>query len=985
MSSLPPGVPSKPSNLRVVQVTNNMIKVEWEQPENPNGIIQGYRLYYMHKNYTDVRTLRNPEPKMEYMLTNLEPYRSYKIWLKAFTSRYEGEPSEMLTTWTDVEAPSQPQLVNVSCQSHDSIYLQWQRPHLYYNQVDYYYVYYRSEKSWDFQQLGVASPSNQEDHSLFLPNLTSYTMYEVKVRGATRSLVNKTHLYKGPFSEARKVVLHDRCSRELSSYPASLGPVDGASAGMIAGLVCASFTLFLAILALILWRKCFQATYYYLDDPPPKAAVSQLNMADIYEESEYPSVHVSLWGKHVGALHADGDIGFSKEYEAIQQATAAELLAEQSQTVENKPKNRYLNIVAYDHSRVILRPIPGQKKCPDYVNANYIDGYYRPRAYIGTQGPLPTTFGDFWRMVWEQRVVIIVMITNLIERGRVSQDTRKCDMYWPKEGIESHGFIQVRLAEETVLATYTVRTLILKNLKVRKKAQAERTVYQYHYTNWPDHGVPEHPLPVLSFVKKSAAANPDNAGPIIVHCSAGVGRTGTYIVLDAMLRQIKRSHDVNVFGFLKHIRSQRNYLVQTEEQYIFIHDALLEAIESSETEVPLPYLGRYLQSLQTSSADKSCNDGSMLTPINGEAGSPASNQISHHSWQLLDRQFKQVTTFVPKEFQMLSSTKPYNAAKIRQTYFVPLESHRVNITPKPGIEGSDYINATFLQGFYKLKEFVVTQHPLPDTTADFWQMIWDHNIQTVVLISPVDEQNWEPFWPTRDDPLITEVFTAKLTTETDYSFYQTKDFVMHSNQDDYELVCRMIYCPNWPHCCSPLSAVFDLVRVVQQWFADNQNGPVVVVDRFGGTEAATFCCLTTLSKQLEYENRVDVYQYSKLYHIRRPGIWRTQDDYLFLYRAMESLAGFNNLTAPSENHLVEARKSPTTTTTTGNGHLIIAPMTNISLRSSLVSTSSEQPLPPSLVIVSNPLASSPSSSPIVPSPTHSSSSVMLDRARGSPV
>lgn len=152
-----------------------------------------------------------------------------------------------------------------------------------------------------------------------------------------------------------------------------------------------------------------------------------------------------MWPKHVQDLHADGDIGFSREYESIQTGTDAELSCDYSQMPENKNKNRYVNIVAYDHTRVTLKSLSGQKKVAgvDYINANYIDvsinfstislihkhlliisihlqGYCKPAAYIGTQGPLPSTFDDYWRMIWEQRVCIIVMITNLIERGRVS-------------------------------------------------------------------------------------------------------------------------------------------------------------------------------------------------------------------------------------------------------------------------------------------------------------------------------------------------------------------------------------------------------------------------------------------------------------------------------------------------------------------------------------------------------------------------------------
>ena len=144
-----------------------------------------------------------------------------------------------------------------------------------------------------------------------------------------------------------------------------------------------------------------------------------------------------------------------------------------------------LILILDDHSRVQLRKTSGQKKESDYINANFIDGYRQSRAFIGTQGPLPCTFDAFWRMVWEQRVAIIVMITNLVERGR-----RKCDMYWPKEGTETYGLIQVKFVKEEVMASYTIRTFQIRHLKLKKKKQLanERYVYQYHYTNWNDHG-----------------------------------------------------------------------------------------------------------------------------------------------------------------------------------------------------------------------------------------------------------------------------------------------------------------------------------------------------------------------------------------------------------------------------------------------------------------------------------------------------------------
>lgn len=158
------------------------------------------------------------------------------------------------------------------------------------------------------------------------------------------------------------------------------------------------------------------------------------------ESSEHKGpIPVDRFNKHVAELHADGDIGFSKEYDSIQ-AITDEYPSEHSKSDENRAKNRYLNIIACkflflfkwdvsnflildDHSRVHLLEMSGQKKNVDYINANYIDGFQWTKAYIGTQGPLPSTFDCFWRMVWEQRVNIIVMITNLVERGRVGPTT----------------------------------------------------------------------------------------------------------------------------------------------------------------------------------------------------------------------------------------------------------------------------------------------------------------------------------------------------------------------------------------------------------------------------------------------------------------------------------------------------------------------------------------------------------------------------------
>ncbi len=150
----------------------------------------------------------------------------------------------------------------------------------------------------------------------------------------------------------------------------------------------------------------------------------------------------------------------------------------------------------------------------EYINANFVDGFRTPRAYIATQGPTPATFDAFWRMIWEQNTHVIVMITHLFEAGK-----SKCDLYWPEAGGQTYGDVAITIVREDVLASYTLRTFNVRKMKDGgSKVEGERTVFQYHFTAWPDHGVPLHSLPLVGFVRNASSANPGEGGPIVVHC-----------------------------------------------------------------------------------------------------------------------------------------------------------------------------------------------------------------------------------------------------------------------------------------------------------------------------------------------------------------------------------------------------------------------------------------------------------------------------------
>ncbi|XP_046806684.1 tyrosine-protein phosphatase 99A-like isoform X2 [Lucilia cuprina] len=844
-------VPSKPQNLTVLDVTATSITMSWHPPKNQNGAIAGYHVFHIHENQTGVEIVKRnaADSAITFELPKLKPFTEYRIKVNAFTTKNEGESSDKIIQRTDVAGPSAPIIVNLTCHSQDSLTIRWKRPLEFYNNIDFYIIKTKIMGQDAHRDIRINASAKELETAMIIQNLTMYQLYEVKVAAATFSIINPKKIILGKFSEGKKIGLQPNCEK---IQPLLRQSHNDYNLAVLVGIIFSCFGIVLIVMAFFLWRKCFHAAYYYLDDPPHHPNVPQVDWevpVEIGGEIR-AAVPVNEFAKHVASLHADGDIGFSREYEAIQnECITDDLPCEHSQHPENKRKNRYLNITAYDHSRVHLHPTPGQKKNLDYINANFIDGYQKSRAFIGTQGPLPDTFDCFWRMIWEQRVSIIIMITNLVERGR-----RKCDMYWPKEGVETYGVIQVKLVEEEVMAMYTVRTLQIKHLKLKKKKQCntEKIVYQYHYTNWPDHGTPDHPLPVLNFVKKSSAANPPDAGPIVVHCSAGVGRTGTYIVLDAMLKQIQQKGVVNVFGFLRHIRIQRNFLVQTEEQYIFIHDALVEAIASSETNLRAEQIEEL----------KNC------TPY-------------------LEQQYRNIIQFQTKDIHIASAMKQVNSIKNRGAIF-PIEGSRVHLTPKPGEEGSDYINASWLHGFRRLRDFIVTQHPMAHTVKDFWQMVWDHNAQTIVLLSSLDEINFAQFWPDDTSPIESDYYRVKFLSKTNKSDYVSRDFVIQSIQDDYELSVKMLHCPSWPEMSNP-SSIYDFIVDVHERGNDYRNGPIVVVDRYGGAQACTFCAISSLAIEMEYCQMANIYQYAKLYHNKRPGVWTSSEDIRLIYNILALL------------------------------------------------------------------------------------------------
>ncbi|XP_014899326.1 protein tyrosine phosphatase receptor type Db isoform X17 [Poecilia latipinna] len=578
--------------------------------------------------------------------------------------------------------------------------------------------------------------------------------------------------------------------------------------------------------------------------------------------ASHPPVPISELADHIERLKANDNLKFSQEYESID--PSQQFTWENSNLEVNKPKNRYANVIAYDHSRVILSSIDGVPGS-DYINANYIDGYRRQNAYIATQGPLPETFGDFWRMVWEQHTANIVMMTKLEEKSRV-----KCDQYWPTRGTETYGLIQVTLLDTVELATYSMRTFAL----YKSGSNEKREVRHFQFTAWPDHGVPEHPTPFLAFLRRVKACNPPDAGPMIVHCSAGVGRTGCFIVIDGMTERIKHEKTVDIYGHVTLMRSQRNYMVQTEDQYIFIHDALLEAVTCGNTEVPARNLYSYIQ---------------RLTQIE-----PGENVTG------MEVEFKRLASAKAHTSRFVSANLPCNKFKNRLVNIMPYETTRVCLQPIRGVEGSDYINASFIDGYRQQRAYIATQGPLAETTEDYWRMLWEHNSTIVVMLTKLREMGREKchqYWPAERSARY-QYFVVDPMAEYNMPQYILREFKVTDARDGQSRTVRQFQFTDWPEQGVPKSGegFIDFIGQVHKTKEQfGQDGPITVHCSAGVGRTGVFITLSIVLERMRYEGVVDIFQTVKMLRTQRPATVQTEDQYQFCYRAsLEYLGSFDH-------------------------------------------------------------------------------------------
>uniref|UniRef100_A0A671XL60 Receptor-type tyrosine-protein phosphatase kappa n=1 Tax=Sparus aurata TaxID=8175 RepID=A0A671XL60_SPAAU len=545
----------------------------------------------------------------------------------------------------------------------------------------------------------------------------------------------------------------------------------------------------------------------------------------------HPAIRVADLLQHINLMKTSDSYGFKEEYESFFEGQSASW--DVAKKEQNRTKNRYGNIIAYDHSRVILQPIEDDPSS-DYINANYIDGYQRPSHYIATQGPVHETVYDFWRMVWQEQSACIVMVTNLVEVGRV-----KCYKYWPDDA-EVYGDFKVTFVEVEPLAEYVVRTFTLE----RRGFNEVREVKQFHFTGWPDHGVPYHATGLLSFIRRVKISNPPSAGPIVVHCSAGAGRTGCFIVIDIMLDMAEREGVVDIYNCVKALRSRRINMVQTEEQYIFIHDAILEACLCGETAIPVcEFKAAFYELIRIDSQTNSSHLKDEFQTLNSVTPQPQPEDCS-------------------------IALLPRNQDKNRFMDGLPPDRCLPFLITIDG-ESSNYINAALMDSYRQPAAFIVTQHPLPNTVKDFWRLVYDYGCTSLVMLNEIDLAQ-SATSPGSVRSRCVDVFLCLRI------WSKCVCCSLSQPQEGYLMVRQFQYLGWAGHREVPASkrSFLKLILQVDQWQREGEEGEgrTIVHCLNGGGRSGVFCASSIVCEMAKRQSVVDVFHAVKTLRNSKPNM-----------------------------------------------------------------------------------------------------------------
>ncbi|KAK7094764.1 receptor-type tyrosine-protein phosphatase kappa-like [Littorina saxatilis] len=896
--------PYPPRALLQTYRNTTCVSIAWLPPDQTAVTITGYTVTIISQTDGQGETLRLlPSNATEFTRCGLDPGSVYNVSVSSRSGAGTGASSSVVasTEHAAPPPPSAPLLVNVS---HTSAAVEIEPVTFSEGPLSAYQL--------EVDRLGPKSNASRRKRLAEVPGYVTVQLSPDEVRERRAVVIGDGGLYGGYTNVALEagqryqvyyVVLSTLNNVTKSSYTrmaapfatlstltpttAPLFPFAGGDEGdsnavligIILGLIFIILLIIIVIIVIVWWRRRQRMVL----TPPPYMELDEgVKVKDAaprepYDPEKYWNEVTSLRQSRyvvVGreclpdqqlvsvstkvAQPGASKINFKKEFSELPhsfpQATTRE--AEQ-----HPDRNRFPHILPYDHSLALLQP-DASSRCR-YVNANYVSGYKRQRCYIAAQSPYnDDTAVDFWRLINQHGVKTVVMIANAVEDNIV-----KCTQFWPLEGKATIGRFYLELQEEVAYADFTVRDVTVRE----GGEQYGRTVRLFDFTAWPEHGVPADPIPFLDMRYKVRQYHGDETGPILVHCGTGIARTGVFIAVDSLIEQYSAEGRVSVFSMVRKMRKERPMMVRTYKQYVFIYDCLLEEFQAGDTMVDsVTIKDRYHD----------------WTAKNLKTG----RSFLRDQFQLLQR-----LTRGPEPEHFATALLPDNLKRNRYPDVIPSDQHRPELRTPAKLSNTDYINAIFVDGYRRRNQFIVTQTPQHTTLIDFWRMVYDHHVTTIVMMDNYkhEDDTCAEYWPhdvimKQWEPFFVET-TAAFQQENVTIRHLKVTNTLHPRAPPH--MVRQFQFNAWSQSSfTPLSKTMalDLMDLVLDYHESSQHpdSPIVVHCEDGATHSGLFVALAVLCERLSEEEEVDVYHVIKHIRRRRTQIVNDYDQYRFCYKTL---------------------------------------------------------------------------------------------------
>ncbi|KAF2363966.1 PTP type protein phosphatase [Trinorchestia longiramus] len=799
-------VPPVVTDVRSTSVSSSSIDLSWNKPATACHITQyvvkyeGEVLWDEQRTYNESFFNSKDEDRFDAQIVDLIPFTEYMIIVGAETGAGPGDYSLPLNTTTLEDAPSAPIITSIQ-PKHKTLGVSWHDPEILNGVlIQYSVTLYRGSSL-----VKEHNVSAQASHTTF-EDLEYQTSYNVTLEAWTGGGVGRS---------------------------SSMGTTVASPAPAIAGTIVGLLIIILIVVLAYIKRNDVKKIMEKWKDPPPHQTQAT-SMASSPSPPTPQNEGAKLW-RRIAILQQDEGALLAQEFSNIQGNSYA---GTTEAAAVNSTKNRFINILAYDNHRVLL----GENK--DYINANYIKNYDQSDYLIAAQGPMPSTIGDWWQMILEQKATFVIMLTNCVEKGK-----RKCHQYWPtlENWLEASASLYIYNSKEVEHNGYVIRNLCITD----PSGYALLHVKQYHFTAWPDFGVPEDPAALLTFIsdiKVDQSGNPlPSNSHMVVHCSAGVGRTGTFISVWNLCHLYKANGEISdVPKEVLAMRERRTNMVQTKDQLLFVYRCYAE------------YVSR---------------PGHWNIP---------------DSWEMCRaREFEEID----QRSLMYSSTvaqREENKLKNCTSNVLPYDHSIVKLQNPPG-----YINASFVKDHSEKQTFIAAQDPMKNTVQDWWQMVLEQNVAVLVMLTNCIEggQKCVRYWPNGNEaiPLSGGRTVVKVEEENRGNFIiRTFKIEPQKGGRARKTVVQFDF-KAWQgfHISGSASHLLELLSAVKTAVVRSHPGPdshVVVHCSDGVSRTGTFIAVWNLCHKFKKDGRVlDVKREILSLRDYRTKLVPTEDQYMHVY------------------------------------------------------------------------------------------------------